>query len=979
LASSPAVWGQGGAYSEVTGTVRDPAGAIIIGAKVSAQNVSTNLERSVTSDNNGFFRINLLPPGKYEITVESPGFARFVQGPIELTIGQTATLDVVLKVGSPEEILEVTAEAPLVDTTRTEVSQVVGLRQIQGLPINGRSFIDFTLLTPSVAIGRANVGGLDPIPDPGLRISFAGMREVFNNVMVDGADNNAYIVGLPRATPSQEAVQEFRVINNSFNAEFGRATGGVLNVITRSGSNEFHGTAYLFFRNDALDARSILTSPGFDELRQNQFGFSLAGPIQKDRVFFFGNYEGQRRGESPIYSQFILDNIGAINAIKNSFGLPSENLGVLRVVNYDQFLVRTDVQVTAKHNLSARYNFRDDVQRNQTQLVGGRSAPSAFRNFFIRDQSLVSNITTILSLRWVNEARFQYARRSFGNPSVSGEPYLNIPNLLDIGRNPGINNFNGETRLEFADNVSYSRGTHNLKFGLNINYVRSLTINPWATPVWVVFPSPAFFFGIPTRDFPFLDRPTPAFVVFGVAPPPAPIPPPRSTDFANTPAFPPEAEQIARGKLNTTFFDFYGQDQWRAARNLTLTYGLRYSFQRQPRELVKGDFNNFQPRFGFVYTIGQEHKTVIRGGFGIFHGNLNGNNLVNQLVAGGSSVLRGFEDFLSRRDASWTAFGFIFPVSASVFNDFVRAGRYPPVRGPELVPTRLAHDFPNPYSEQANLQVEYEVTKDLVVSVGYLFNHGLKLDRLVNLSKKPATQFLPNGKPFFTELTDPRFFLYQAAIPVGNSLYHGGTASVTKRFSQHFSFGANYTFSRTIDDVAGISINGVADNTFDLRLERALSGQHVAHRFVANFLAEGPRQTFLRNFTFSTIVTLESPRFYTVFAGFDTNNDNNPVSDRVGTLARNTFQGDNFRSVDIRLSRKVHFTERVHAEFLAEVFNLFNTTNVTDIDTTYGAPDLIGSAPRKFGEPVVAPSPSFGTPLAVANPRQVQIAVKIRF
>src|SRR5215469_12020670 len=287
-------------FAQLNGTVQDTGNRIIVGASVTARNLATNQIYPTVTNTSGYYVVPNLPPGQYEVSVQAAGFAKSVQTGFTLTVGQTATLDFTLKVASVGESVTVTTEVPPIETSRSEISQVIDAAQIQELPTNGRRFVDFALLTPGVATGRTSLQSTFTEQET-TRISFGGMRDLSNAVTVDGADYINEATGSQRATPSQEAVNEFRVVNNSFGAEYGRALGGIVNIVTKSGTNDYHGSVYEYLMNNAFNANSILTLPGFDKFRQNQFGATLGGPIQKDKAFFFFNYEGQRRAQSPTY------------------------------------------------------------------------------------------------------------------------------------------------------------------------------------------------------------------------------------------------------------------------------------------------------------------------------------------------------------------------------------------------------------------------------------------------------------------------------------------------------------------------------------------------------------------------------------------------------------------------------------------------------------------------------------------------------
>ena len=375
----------------------------------------------------GRYSVTNLGPGQYEVRAEKAGFQTGVQSGVILAVGGTTVVDLTLQVGAVTEVVEVKQEEQLIETTRAELSRVVDELSIESLPIIGRNFVDFVKLSSCVAPGRENMGGgAFKEPDTGVgsaaapRLTFGGQSELSTLILVDGVDNIQTFTGLPRATPSQEAAQEFRILNSTFLAEYGRALGGFVNIVTKSGTNRYNGSAYYFGMNDALNAQPFLTGPN-PALRQNQYGATIGGPIRKDKTFFFGNYEGQRRAESNKFSSVIFNNLEAINATKAFFGLTPEVTDLLRTNDYDGFLVKLDHRFTNNNNFSVRYNLLDSATKGFLG-GGGRASPASTtrRNNDVLDQSLVVSDTAVLATNMVNEARFQWARRVLISPGDQG-------------------------------------------------------------------------------------------------------------------------------------------------------------------------------------------------------------------------------------------------------------------------------------------------------------------------------------------------------------------------------------------------------------------------------------------------------------------------------------------------------------------------------------------------------------------------------
>src|SRR5579872_1385778 len=452
------------------GKVSDKSGAVIPGARIDAVSTETGLSRGAVTNLAGDYRIGHLPVGNYKVTVEAPSF-KTQSGTVQLAIDQTATLDFSLEPSSVKEEITVTAEAPLVEPTRTSTDSVIGQQQIQNLPVNGRQFIDFALLAPGVIVGDTTSGSTDVIIEPVTKLSFAGQNIHFNFIAIDGADNTSTASGVQKTTPSEEAVREFRVINNTYGVEAGRAVGGIVNIITKSGTNDLHGSVYDYFRNDALDATSILAAPGLNKLQQNQFGATLGGPIRKDKTFFFGNYEGQRRYENPFYNSVILNDIAGINQFKTSFGLPTEQLNVTRQSNYDNFLLKLDHSFNERESGFLRYFFNDGRLTNVSPLNDGSDLPSGFKDNFLRDQSLVGSLSSVLTTHLVNQARAQYAHRTFDFPTDTTQPHLEVLNTFTAGVNRGNPDFYQESREEVSDNLVWESGKHSIGWGGDFSYV----------------------------------------------------------------------------------------------------------------------------------------------------------------------------------------------------------------------------------------------------------------------------------------------------------------------------------------------------------------------------------------------------------------------------------------------------------------------------------------------------------------------------
>lgn len=1079
----------GATAAQLNGTVRDPSGGSVAKATLTLREVNTNRTYTTVSNDNGLYVIPNLPPGTYDLTTEASGFAKSTHTGIVLSVGQVATIDISVSVAQAAEKVVVTTETPPVEPTRTEISQVIDTKQIQDLPISGRLFTDFALLTPGVATGRTSLQSTITEFEV-TRISFGGMRDLSNAVTVDGADTINTATGSQRSTPSQEAVSEFRVVNNSFGSEYGRALGGIVNIVTKSGSNELHGSLYDYLQNNATDARSLLQpAPQADALRQNQFGGTLGGPIKKDKTFFFMNYEGQRRGESPTYPQALLNDLTLIDSAKALLGLPAENLGVLKTKDTDNALIKIDHQINSANRLSLRYNIFDGRELNllvgDTLDGGGIGAPSSGHDAFIRDQDVVGTLNTQIRPDLVNTALVQWGRRHYNFPGVTGQPNLDIPNTLLFGHNFGVLDAIYESREQATDTLAWVKGSHVAKFGVDTNFIQNFVIWPGFTPMRIVLPGinclvdfanylnstrpvgsqgtpilsnfadgPCPLALPPTGDpglnnppspFPAVPGPNPADpengvpIVFwgapiGSGPVPAPgqagfptFPPAIPTNWQN--AYLPSQTVNFSETLNHSYFGFYAQDQWRITPKLTFNYGMRYDFEKGLQKQITPDYKGFQPRVGLAYS--PNHHTVIRAGFGLFDDRYNLSFLfITQPqrpatipglpIPGVTNPLQGIRK--GADTATWTLNQLPFgipgaPSPANAAADMIYNGQYL-VPNNVLAPTTVGdglvdHNSKIPYSEQASLEIDREVGKGTVLSVGYLFVSAHKIVRAENLNVCPVSGIStgpyqcpaggtplpgwPTGKNYYNNgVLYPAGLLYYTDNS-GNSIYHGLTVSANQHLGDYFRLSANYTFSRTLDDGTFTTFVSTPQDLYSRPLERANSNQDIRHRFIANFTASGPKESFARNFQLSSIITAQSGRPFTMFVGFDANGDTNPVTDRVGQAARNSYWGDSLITWDVRVSRYFSFREHSRIELAVDAFNALNRANVNEVTSVYGTYNFCsGQVPSHYkdaasiaiqqggvaGCPLAGPptpNAAFGGPRTMFNPRQLQFSLKYSF
>jgi hypothetical protein len=1028
------------------GRILDTSGGSVAKARVTITSAATGFVRTAQSSDSGEYTIPALPAGEYTVSVEFAGFGKQSKS-VTLQVGQAAELDFTLTPGGVAEKVEVAISSDLVETTRTEVSTVITERQIVDLPVNGREFIDFALLSPAVTVGDTTSGSTDVIVEPVTKLSFAGQNIHYNFIAVDGADDISTASGIQRGTPPQESVQEFRVVNTDYSAEFGRATAGIVNIITRSGTNEWHGSLYEYFRNDKMDAVNLLQARGAHVLRQNQFGAAIGGPLQKDKTFVYGNYEAQRRGESPFYNSAVLANIHAINEVKAIYGLaPEPNLAsVLRTNDGDNGFVRVDHRFSDTENLFVRYFVNDGRLLNQSPLNDGFDLPSAFKDNFYRDQSLAGTLASVINPTLVNELRVQYARRSFDFPTVSTQPHLELSNTFTTGVNRGNPDFYRESRFEIVDNVTRTFNRHTVSFGGDFNFVDTTESFPLFYPFEADFPNLGAFLGndggppfgvgpqcVSAPGDPGGPGPAgcqhPNVIFFERFQAPNFNEPSLNTSVYTGTHFAPAIRNTAEGQLNHKYSGVYIQDKWRATSKLTLNAGLRWEWETWPSNVLNTQWKNVDPRVGVAYNLGTRRNVVVRAGFGLFHGIIPAPLLACQEPSCGGTIGtypgRPFEDGLNAKTELF-AFASNPGITATGLHQLLTTGTYPDAVpfpnvcfpgettlaqcgffGPSVV-VRFDQNHQNPYGIQASLALEFNPLPDTTVSISGLHIRGVHLGSFFNVNQPNPTQVVtlhdsrgrtgpkneycglgPTPCPFVPGVRTFPIAIYFEATSRWDSQYDGLLLNVNKRLSHNFSYGVSYTWAKSIDDGPNPSFVLIPQDSQNFRAERALSSDDVRNRVVVNGTVTTPKgwNPFARDFLFSLIATIQSPQRFTKFAGFDANGDIFPNNDRVGIEPRNTFIGDNFRSVDFRIGRTFPFREKRSLEVIAEAFNLFNTTNIRFFNTVYGAADFCPVDPTALfcnganpGSREGSPNPLYGTPRAVLNPRQIQLAVKFNF
>jgi hypothetical protein len=993
-------------------TVTDQAENVIPQVSVSARNVNTGVVRTVLSDKLGVAVIPGLSAGEYKLTASVAGFSGY-EAPLTLTLGQIATLQITLRVHVATEQVEVRDTETGIEKDRTEASQVIPPDQIADLPIADRDFIDFVLLTPTATVGRdSSTAAQSAFQETVLEISFGGLRETHSVFYgLDGTNYTTTVSGVQRVSPSLDWVQEFRVVDGPDAAGGGLNLGAAVNTITKSGTNDVHGSVYDYARENVADANNLLSAPGFNTLRFNQFGATVGGPVRRDKVFYFAGYEGQRRAQSPIYSHFILNCINtegcmgpgtpSINEVKSDLGLSPENLGsILQIADYDNAFGKVTDVLNDRNTLAGGYLFTDVRNGNTAAASPGQGLPSSYRDNLIHDQTAYANLFHLFNSRLASESSVAFGRRIFYmNPVGAGfEPAIDVADTLYSGGFLGGVDYYSEHHFQSREALTYTHDANSIKFGAEFEPIWFSAQTPYFTPGVGIF-SPQSFFGAgpfsafgPGTAVEFLFQQTQAD--FGNQVQQRGLP--WESGFYNGPDGP------AREAADDVAFwhklaDVYVQDQWKAQPNLALSFGLRYDIDFLPSasdlkingKMNPTTFGNIQPRVGVAYAF-RNGKGVVRSNFGLYTGSLEYSSLLNGWH-GASAFTNMNQPLISAfADPANSLVGFgpagmvgtAGPVLAgAAYSNFTHNGIYPsPSILKEFPLGFVQRKFPNAYSEQANLELENELGNGWHLTAGYHYLHAMRLESSNTINGVPDG-FLSDGRQKFAP-ADPRFGFVLYSTPSAWSIYNSASLGLRKNLAQHYSVLANYVYGKSIDIATENQLQDEPQDYLAPQLDRAVSDNDVRHRLVLTLMGQSPKEWIapLRNFEFSMLNTLQSPQYYSILAGSDINGDGFPFNDRVGNIGRNSYRGPSYYDTDLRLQRLFKITERLKLNGSVEALNVLNRVNVQDVDQVYGAGEFEGPIPRSFGDGVASPAnPTFGTPTFAGAARQIQLSLKLRF
>lgn len=1029
-----ASFAQDASTSAIRGIVSDTHGARIAGASVAAINTATGVTRATATSSEGVFSLQMLPPDTYEVRVSAPGMA-IQSRTVRLEIGAELNVHFDLALAGAHETVTVTAGEPMVQTQPSAISNVLDERAIQELPLNGRRFTDLALLTPGVTQdprGLTSAGNGD--------LAFGGVRGYHTNFRVDGADNNNAFFSQARGryrAPyqfSNEVIQEFRVSSNTYGAELGRSGGAVINVVTKSGSNYTHGSAFYYLRDKNLNAQPALADIKPAE-RQHQFGFTAGGPIIKNRLFYYGGFD-QHIFHVPTMVRFV-DGLSVITPVPGrdyeacdpAIGGPACDQALVTAAaarlstqagNFRSTMVgsaaffKLDYSISPRHYLAARVN--TSRYNGQNNVFLDPASPITFFGISsngtedVNTESAVISLTSALSMRATSHLRVQFSHELQASTANSPDPLVKIYGISDgFGRSSILPRHTGERRVQVAETVTLERNRHSWKFGgdVNLTWIRNFFPS--------MFGGEYIFDNVKVDKWSFVPQPVGGLELS-----------PLRAYAHGIPRYYMQSFGTAASHPDTQEYAWFIEDSLRVSLHLAIKLGLRYDLQTFRSDRLQSnplwpdsgklplDTNNFAPRLGFAYSIGDQHPLVLRGGYGWFY------TRIPQIYNSAIETNNGL------------AHGFLFLDNATKFPDQQIFPAYPaplvacpPASATCIAPANVAGllssdvsafaaNFQTPMVQQASLSVEREVADRFAVGASYLYVRGEHLIRARDVNLPPPTlQQYPvfDGDTFTGDYWNVYSFdpsQSQLARPIpqlgsinlfesaATSIYHGLTLSVRRRMTHGLYFRLAYTWAHAIDtgQDALLTSSSTVQNSYATASERGPSVTDQRHRFVFSWMAT-PRPfhrdhpwlaRICNNWRFSGVVTIGSGRPVNARIMGDANQDGNSYNDRLPGAGRNSFLGPGYATTDLRIARRLHTGDRMRVEALLEAFNVFNRDNlrvdISDDAFLNSAAKFVRYSTTAGGQRYPAyyqRSSNFLQPTSAYAPRQVQLALKLLF
>ncbi len=913
--------------ASIGGRVTDPSGAVVEGALVTARQTETNLTSNAKTDREGRFAFSYLRVGPYELKVHQQGFADVVR-PLTLTVGAAFELPVSLVVESAGTNITVSDEAAVLEAARSQIAGTVSQTEVSNLPLNGRNFLDLALLIPGVSPTNTASNQLfaETSAVPGQGISVGSQRNFSNNFIVDGLSANDDAAGLSGIFYGVDVVHEFQVVTSGGQAELGRALGGYINMVTKSGTNSLHGDLYGYFRNQRFNAANPLSNTKLP-LTQTQYGASLGGPLRQDRTFFFANFEQRLLNQSGLIT-IAPANIAAIKSRLAAVGYQGAQIATglyPSPVHNMSFLTKMDHQFNTRDQFSIRYSVYD-VNSGNSRGAGALNAATASAGLDNTDQTVAVTNIFALSSRTVNETRGQFTRSNLlALPGDPLGPAVSIAGIASFGTLSGSPTGRLNKLYEIVDTVSHQAGKHVLRTGVDFLFNDVTIAFPRSVRGSYAFSSMANFLQGTYNNAGFTQT------------------------FGNT--------VVPQTNPNIGLFV---QDEWKVSTRLTLNLGVRYDLQYLKN--VATDRNNISPRAGFAWSPFSSRKTVVRGSFGLFYDRVPLRAVANALLSSGNTTtITGTSQLsvsLSPTQAGAPVFPNILPstaLPAGVLVNFT---------------TMNAH-LQNAYSEQGSFEIEQQFGAGGTFSVGYQHLRGLHLIMSINQNVPGCVAAGTNNgcRPNRDFANNSQY------SSLGDSHYDGLHVSFLQRPVRWGNYRISYTYSKSLNNMGEFFFSGPSDN-FNIWQDYGRSDDDQRHRVVfdgAIHSSMDPANTAWKRishgFQLSGMLQYYSPLPLNITSGVTT------VQGAAGRpivngafIGRNEGIGNDFFSLNARASRAFQIGERWRLEAIAEAFNALNRRNNLTRNGAFGA----AAYPAN-------PAASFGQITSVNDPRSFQFALRLKF
>ncbi len=927
--------------ASVTGRVLDPSGAAVPRVIVHALQVATNQSYTAEADGQGRYRLPYLPVGQYRIRAEAVGFAEAVRE-VQLTVGSAFDVTLQLRLSAASSNVQVVAETPVLEVDRSQIAETVQTTEAQNLPFEGRNYLDLALLLPGVS--PTNTASTQTLAEtsevPGQGYSVNSQRNFSNSFIVDGVSDNDDAAGVAGNVFSLDVIREFQVVTSGGQAEFGRALGGYFNIVTRSGTNEVHGTAYGFLRNQRLNANNALSGSKVP-LTQGQYGASLSGPIRKDKTFLFGNFEEQRLRTNGIITVSPA-NAAAINTrlIATGYAAPLLPVGTGPTTQYpttlhtDTAFVRGDHRFGQSDQVEARYSL---LKLSSLNARGNGALNEVSNGTSVADTNhtvALSNVATLWR-RTFSETRAQFIYDDLrAPPNDSTGPAVTISGVATFGRSTSSPTRRLNYLGEVVENVVLQRGAHTLKTGVDFLRNDDTITFPMSSAGAYTFASLANFLAgtYNTQGY--------------------------TQNFGK--------DTVAQGNANV---GLYAQDEWKVVPAFTLNVGLRYDLEFL--RTLATDKKNVSPRVGFAWSPYVNRRTVIRGSYGLFYERIPLRPLANALLSANNTTDPAQAVLLSYTFSPGQAGAPAFPNVAAA----------PPANAVENF-SLMERDIQNPHSQQISLGVEQQLLAKTTLGVSYQHVRGEHLLGAIN------TNINPDGSR--PDPTRGNIKPYRSAF---DSYFDGLEVSLQQRPLPWGSARLSYTYSKAIDNVSEFFFSSPLNN-FNLREDRSRADDDQRHRLVVDGTlassvkpARGLADHLTHGWRLGGILQYYSRLPFNVTTGTSTRQGTaeRPCAPGFSLLAnggvnaceeglagavigRNAGTGFDLFSLNARLGRTFALTDRFRLETMAEGFNTLNRRNNMIPAGTFGG----GAYP-------LAGSATFGQATAVGDPRNVQLAVRLTF